>query len=140
MSLFHNVSGIVYLELGDLENAQRITDEALRLSIKNKENDVEGLIYLTLGRIKGMCVSQQTEEVEKCFQKGMAILSDLGMAPYCATGHQFLGEYYLEAGCFEKAIQSLQQAAAIFSTMGMEYWLQRNREKQSFFESGKVIS
>ncbi len=140
LSLFHYVAGTVYLDLGDLETAQKTMDEALRLSIKNNENDVEGLIYLTLGRIKGMREPQQTEQVEKCFQKGMSILSDLGMEPYCATGHQFLGEYYLDAGCFEKARQSLQQGAEMFTGMGMEHWLQRNLEKQSFFESGKVTS
>jgi len=138
LSMFHYVAGIVCLELADLESAEKAIDEALRLSIKNGENDFRGLIYLALGIITGMREPRQTEQVEKCFEKGMEILSVLGMKPSCATGHQFLGEYYLDVGCFEAAKQRLMLAEEMFATMGMEYWLQRNRQKQRYFESGKV--
>jgi tetratricopeptide (TPR) repeat protein len=127
LSLHYWMAGSIYLDLGDIESAEKTVEEALRLSVINSEKDVEGIVWLARGRILGKSNPQQVGQVEECFFKGMEILGDLGMKPACATGHQYLGEFYLDAENDEKARQNLKQAEAMFESMGMDYWLERAR-------------
>jgi class 3 adenylate cyclase/tetratricopeptide (TPR) repeat protein len=125
LSLHNWMAGSIYLDLGDIERAEKTVEEALRLSVINNEKDVEGIVWLARGRILGKSNLQQVGKVEEYFFKGMEILEDLGMKPACATGYQYLGEFYLDAGNDEKALQNLKQAEAMFESMGMDYWLER---------------
>jgi hypothetical protein len=38
-----------------------------------------------------------------------------------------LGEFYLDTGEKQKAMENLKEAEAMFQEMGMDYWLDRTR-------------
>jgi class 3 adenylate cyclase/tetratricopeptide (TPR) repeat protein len=124
----HWLMGDIELNLNDLEGAEVSMKEALRLSQKNGERDSEGLGLIGLGRAFGKKESIEAEKAEECFSQGLAILQDHGMRPWYAQGHLHLGEFYLDSGQKEKALENLKEAEALFQEMGMDYWLERTRD------------
>jgi class 3 adenylate cyclase/tetratricopeptide (TPR) repeat protein len=128
LSVAHYIMGAIALDLGDLEKAQASMEEALSLSRKNKEKANEGFSLIGLGRVLGKREPQQRAKAEECFSQGLAILNDLEMKPWYAQGRLYLGEFYLDAGEKEKALNNLKEAEGLFQEMGMDYWLGRTRE------------
>jgi tetratricopeptide (TPR) repeat protein len=127
LSYYYWAMGSIHLDLGDLENAVAFMEEALRLSRKNSEKAFEGLALVGLGRVLGRRELRQIDKAEECFSKGLAIQKDLKLKPWYSQGRMFLGEFYLDTGEKEKAMENLKEAEAIFHEMGMEYWLNRTR-------------
>ena len=128
LSLCHWAMGSIHLDLSDLKNAEDSMEEALRLSRKNGEECFEGLALVGLGRVFGKRKPPQTEQAQECFSKGLAILHNLETKPSYSQGRMFLGEFYLDIGDKEKAMENLKEAEARFQEMGMEYWLERTQE------------
>jgi tetratricopeptide (TPR) repeat protein len=120
--------GDICLKSGDLKNARRFTDEALRLSPKNNEKLVEGRSWILLGRILGRTETSQIDKAEEYILQGMKILDELKLKPDYAKGYFDLGELYANAGQKEKALENLKRAESMFQDMGMDYWLTRTRE------------
>jgi hypothetical protein len=58
---------------------------------------------------------------------GLAILNDLQAKPFYSQGRLFLGEFYLDTGQKEKALENLKEAEALYQEMGMDYWVDRTR-------------
>ncbi len=125
LSACHNIMGIIHLDLGDLEKAGTSMEEALRLSRKNSEKGYEGLALVGLGRVCGKRKPPQREKAEEFFSQGLAIIHDL--KPMYSQGCMFLGEFYLDVGEKEKALEDLKKAEHLFQEMGMDYWLNRTR-------------
>jgi tetratricopeptide (TPR) repeat protein len=126
LSGMHNIMGNIHLELGDLEKAGTSLEEALRLSRKNSEKVYEGSALVGLGRVLGKREPPQREKAEEYFTQGLAIHHDL--KPFYSQGLMFLGEFYLDTGQKEDALEPLKKAEAMFQGMGMDYWLGRTRE------------
>jgi class 3 adenylate cyclase/tetratricopeptide (TPR) repeat protein/ribosomal protein L40E len=120
--------GNIHLDLNNMDGAEDSMEEALRLSRKNTEKTWEGLALVGLGRVLGKKKPLQTEKVEKYFHEGLAILQDQKIKPWYAHGRMFLGEFYLDMGKKEKALENLKEAEGLFQEMGMDYWLGRTRE------------
>jgi tetratricopeptide (TPR) repeat protein len=99
----------------------------LRHSRKNKEKAIEGSAMIWLGRVLGKKEPQQRTKAEECFSQGLAILDELEMKPAYAQGRLYLGEFYLDGGEKEKALENLKEAEGLFQEMEMEYWLDRAR-------------
>jgi len=127
ISVAHYIMGDISQALNDLENARAAMEEALILSRKNGEKAVEGLALIGLGRVLGKKEPRQTEKAIECFSKGLTILRDLQVKPMYSQGFMFLGEFYLEAGEKEKALENLKEADGLFQEMRMDYWLDRTR-------------
>jgi class 3 adenylate cyclase/tetratricopeptide (TPR) repeat protein len=127
ISVGHGIMGDISLALDDLDNAQTSWEEALRLSCKNSEKGYEGLALVGLGKVLGKKEPRQKEKAEECFLAGLAIFHDLQMKPSYAQGLMFLGEFYLDRGNKEKALENLNEAEALFQEMGMDYWLDKTR-------------
>jgi tetratricopeptide (TPR) repeat protein len=122
------IMGSFQLESIDLENAQSSMEEALMLSRKNHEKGWEGVALVGLGRVLGKKEPQQKEKVEEYFYDGLGILDEQRLKPWYAQGRLNLGEFYLDAGQKEKALENLKEAEALFQEMGMEYWLAKAQE------------
>jgi class 3 adenylate cyclase/tetratricopeptide (TPR) repeat protein len=127
LSFFYWTTGSIHLDLGDLESAETSMEEALRLSRKNKEKAFEGLALVGLGRVFGKREPRQMERADESFSRGLVILDDLKLKPWYSQGRMFLGEFYLDTGEKEKAMENLKEAEAMFQEMGMDYWLDRTR-------------
>ena len=95
---------------------------------RTTEKGNEGFALVGLGRVLGKKEPQQRTKAEECFSQGLAILDDLEMKPWYAQGRLFLGEFYLDAGEKEKALENLKEAEAMFQEMGMDYWLAKSQE------------
>lgn len=121
------VLGWIHLDLGDIDKAQGFAEEALRLSRKNNEKGWEAWSYIGLGRILGKRKPQRMSEAEEVFSKGFELLRGLGLHAFYSLGRLFLGEFYLNVGEREKAVEQLKQAEGMFQETGMDYWLDRTR-------------
>ncbi len=128
LSYNHFVLGCIHLDLGDLDRAASAMEEALRLSRKNHEKGWEGWSWIGLGRIFGRRDPPPFDKAEEAFLKGVEILQGLRMKASYSWGYLFLGEFYLEAGQREKAIENLKQAEGMFREMGMDYWFDKAQE------------
>ena len=128
LSPFQWAMGNIQLDLGDLINAEKSMEEALKLSRKNKEKHFEGLALVGLGRVLGRKEPRELDKAEGCFIKGLKILSDQKMKPLYSQGRLFLGEFFLDRGKKEKALENLKEAEVTFQEMGMDYWLNRTKE------------
>ena len=120
--------GSTYLELGDIEKAQTLAEEGLRLAQKNNEVCNEASAWLYLGRIIGHTHAIHMLKAEKCILRGMEIAGELKVAPSYARGHFYLGELHARSGQKEKALDNLTKAEAMFQEMGMDYWLAETRK------------
>ncbi|MBI4767029.1 MAG: guanylate cyclase, partial [Deltaproteobacteria bacterium] len=120
--------GSTHLNLEDMESAQISLEEALRLSRKNGEKGWEGLALAGLGRVFSKKDPRDKIKAEEFFSQGLAILNEQKMKPWVAQGYMFLGEFYLDGGEKEMALQNLKEAEAMFLEMGMDYWLGRTRD------------
>ncbi|MBI4763612.1 MAG: hypothetical protein HY787_03280 [Deltaproteobacteria bacterium] len=122
------IMGSIHLNLQDMESAQISLEEALRLSRKNGEKGWEGLALAGLGRVFSKKNLRDKKKTEEFFSQGLAILNEQKMKPWVAQEHMFLGEFYLDEGDKEKALENLKEAEGMFLEMEMDYWLDRTRK------------
>ena len=128
LSLHHFHLSMVYLDLGNLDEAKAHVEQALKLAQTNHEKHYEGLSWLQLGRTIGRMEKSQLHKAEELILKGMKILEELKLKPWYSLGHLFLGELYADASQKEKAVENLKKAEGPFQEMGMDYWLARTRK------------
>jgi class 3 adenylate cyclase/tetratricopeptide (TPR) repeat protein len=120
--------GDICLRLGDLKNAQSYMEEALRLSQKNNEKSMEAYSWIGLGRILGRTETPPIDKAEEYILHGLKIYDELKMKSWHALGYFHLGEFYVNAGQKEKALENLKKGEAMFQEMGMDYWLVETRK------------
>jgi tetratricopeptide (TPR) repeat protein len=118
----------IYLDLGDPKNSRSFIEEALKLSQKNSEKHLEGASWTWLGRILGKTDPSQSDKAEECIVRGIKILDEMSINPWCSEGYLCLGELYADIGKKEKALENLKKAVGMFQGMGMDYWLARTKE------------
>jgi hypothetical protein len=119
---------MIYLELEDLEKAQWHAQESLRCAIEEKERRIEGVARFLLGKVLGRTDPSKSDEAEQSIMRGIELLAELKAKPYYYQGYLALGEFYIDTGQTDKALESLRKAEAEFEDMGMDYWLRRTRE------------
>jgi tetratricopeptide (TPR) repeat protein len=127
LSLIHYYLASIHLDLGNLAESRKLTEEALKLSLKNNEKPAEGISRILLGRILGKTEPARIDKAEKSILKGMEILHSLKIKPDYSQGSLFLGELYLEAGEKEEALKYLREAEGLFQQMRAKYWITRTR-------------
>ena len=81
-----------------------------------------------MGRILGKTDPSQTDKAEECILKGIKILDEMKIKPWCSEGYLYLGEFYIDTGQKEKAMENLKKAEGMFREMGMDYWLAKAQE------------
>jgi class 3 adenylate cyclase/tetratricopeptide (TPR) repeat protein len=118
----------IHLDLGDPKNSRSLIEEALKLSQKNSEKHLEGVSWTWLGRILGKTDPSQSDKAEECIVKGIKILEEMDIKPWCSEGYLYLGELYADTGKREKALENLKKAERMFQEMGMDYWLAKTQE------------
>ena len=118
----------IHFDSGDPKNARSFIEEALKLSQKNNEKHIEGASWIWLGRILGKTDPSQTDKAEECILKGIKILDEMKIKPWCSEGYLYLGEFYIDTGQQEKAMENLKKAEGMFREMGMDYWLAKAQE------------
>jgi len=115
-------------DLGELENAHSIAEEAVKLAHNNNERDIEGIARASLGRILLRVDPSQSVKAEECILQGIELMEELKLKPLYSQGYLYLGELYADTGQKEKAFETLKMAEGAFQEMGMDYWLRRTQE------------
>jgi tetratricopeptide (TPR) repeat protein len=118
----------IYLDLGDPKNSRSFIEEALKLSQQKSEKHLEGASWTWLGRILRKTDPSQSDKAEGCILKGIKILDEMNVKPWCSEGYLYLGELYADTGKRERALENLKRAEKAFQEMKMDYWLSRTRK------------
>jgi class 3 adenylate cyclase/tetratricopeptide (TPR) repeat protein len=119
---------------GDFKRSRSAIEEAIRISQTNSEKHFEGTSWTWLGRILGKTDPAQRDQAAECMLKGIRILDELKIKPWCSEGHLYLGQHYAETGNLQEARNHLKKAESAFREMGLEYWLQRTREVMALLQ------
>jgi tetratricopeptide (TPR) repeat protein len=117
-----------HFDLGDQKRSQSSIEEALKISQKNSEKHIEGASWAFLGRILGKTDLSQSDMAVEYILKGINILDDLKIKPWCAEGYLYLGELYSSTGNKEDALNNLRKAESMFQEIGMDYYLSKTQE------------
>ena len=112
----------------DLKGAQKFIEKALELSQRNNEKWIEGQSLIWMGRILGGSYPSREDQAEQYISRGINIVEKLKLRPFFTLGRLFLGEFYLDTGDKEKAMEKLKKAETMFREMGMDYWLAKAQE------------
>jgi hypothetical protein len=113
---------------GELRKAETCANEALTLSQSYDQRDFEGVSMIWVGRILGKEKSRRGGQADGYIMQGIKVFDELGLKPWSAQGHLFLGDLYVINGMREKALANLRKAEAMFQEMGMDYWLDKTQE------------
>jgi len=128
LSIHYLFLSAVRFNSGDLEGALDFIEKALQLSKKNAEKFVEGQSWMWMGRIVGRSDPSRKDKAEQYILRGIDIQEKLKLKPFYTLGRLFLGEFDLDTGKKEKAMENLKQAARMFREMGIDYWLGKAQE------------
>ena len=115
--------GICLYASGDLDQAKKILDEALKVSRECGEKHTEGKVLAWQGRVLGKRDEKAVDQAEEDLRGGLEIFETLKTKPDIAIGYLFLGEVQSRIGREEEAHEYLEKAEAMFREMGMDYWL-----------------
>jgi class 3 adenylate cyclase/tetratricopeptide (TPR) repeat protein len=118
----------VHFDLGDQKSSRSAIEEALKISQKNSEKHFEGASWAFLGMILGKSNPSQSDTAAKYILKGIEILNELKIKPWCAEGYLYLGELYVSTGNREDALNNLRKAESMFQEIGMDGYLSKTQE------------
>jgi tetratricopeptide (TPR) repeat protein len=114
-----------YLLSGRLSDATKLSERALELSRKHKEQGHEAWALKLLGDIAWHQGPTKFEEAERYYEQALTLTLELGMRPLQAHCHVGLGHLY-EAMCSaEKARLEFSHAIGLYRSMDMASWLSR---------------
>ncbi len=125
---FFWVKGWIETETRQIAQARIDLGESLRLAADNRERCMEGIASIYLGRAVSVGENPNHAEAEELICHGMRIFEVLGVKPWPAQGHLFLGELHAEMGNKEKALHHLKKAETAFAEMGMDYWRRKTQQ------------
>jgi len=108
---------------GRLDEAGRIGQRALEVSIKHKERGHEAWALRLLGEIASRRNPPDVGSAESHYQEALALADELGMRPLVAHCHLGLGRIYRRAENRPKADEHLTKAVALYREMDMRFWL-----------------
>jgi class 3 adenylate cyclase/tetratricopeptide (TPR) repeat protein len=128
LSTAQMLSGNASLALGDLPEARRHIEEAVRVAQENNQKHYEGQARVCLGRLLIEEDASRAGAAEQTILEGLKMAEDLQLRPFQALGHLFLGEAYAIAGQKEQALASLNKARLMCQKMGMDYYLARTEK------------
>nr|MBC8357332.1 guanylate cyclase [Candidatus Aminicenantes bacterium] len=118
---------LIYYDSGDLEKARSYAEKYLELSRKNGEQMVEALSNIYLGLILWRMESKKSNRAEDLVLHGMRRLEERGFRSFIVTQSIFIGEFYIDIGQKEKALEYLKKAESMSKEMDMDYWLKRTQ-------------
>ncbi len=118
----------IHFDLGDQKSSRSAIEKALKISQKNSEKHFEGASWAFLGMILGKSDPSQSDSAAKYILKGIKILNELKIKPWCAQGYLYLGELNASSGNREGALNNLRKAESMFQEIGMNYYLSKTKE------------
>ena len=132
--LFYALAALVDLDRGDQRMALQRTEKALQIAERYHQHG-EGFIWMVMGRILGKSAPLENERAEEAILRGIKILEDLVLVAYYAPGYYWLGEFYMDTGQKDKAINTLNKARDFYRRMEMEFWFHKTSKMLKALDS-----
>jgi tetratricopeptide (TPR) repeat protein len=117
------VRGEAYFLAGDVEEADRLAQQALAHSRHRKMRGEEARALWLLGEIAMRRDPPDVAQAEAHYQQALALAEELDMRPLQAHCHHGLGRLYRQTGRAELARVSLAAAIGLYRAMDMTLWL-----------------
>jgi tetratricopeptide (TPR) repeat protein len=102
---------MAYQDGGDVETSESLFGEAARLANIAGDAEVEATSLLLFGLIR--VERRDDTEARRCFERALALYTDLGDEPGMANSHAHLGDLYARRGDAAAARTNLEQALAL---------------------------
>ena len=117
------VRGEAYLLAGEVEEADRLAQQALAHSRHRKMRGNEARALWLLGEIAMRRDPPDVAQAKAHYQQALALAEELGMRPLQAHCHHGLGRLYHQTGRAELARVALSAAIGLYRAMDMTLWL-----------------
>ena len=117
--------GEAYLLADQVENARACADRAVTLVRGRGERGNEAWALRLLGDIASHHAHPGVATAAAHYGAAMILASELRMRPLVAHCHLGLGRLYRSTGKLEQAKEHLTTATAMYSEMGMGFWLEQ---------------
>jgi len=117
--------------VGDPMRARECAEKSLTLAQEHKIKNVEGIVWMLFGSIKGKKNPAYIDEAQHQIRKGITIVEELSQRPLAALGYLLSGELFSDAGRKKEALENLKKAEAMYLEMKVtpkSYWLKRTQE------------
>ena len=111
-----------YLLEGRVDDAERVADRAVSLSIQQKEEGSRATALCMRGAVAAHRAAD-VEQAAKHYHDAMIVATGLGMRPLVAHCHLGLGKLYRRPGKSEQAQEHLATATTMYREMDMRFWL-----------------
>jgi tetratricopeptide (TPR) repeat protein len=117
------IRGEGYLLAGDVEEADRLAQQALANSRHRKMRGNEAQALWLLGEIAMRRDPPDVASAEAHYQQALTLAEELGMRPLQAHCHHGLGTLCVATGQREQARTALSTAIEMYQSMDMTFWL-----------------
>jgi tetratricopeptide (TPR) repeat protein len=117
--------GEAYLLADQVDNARTCADRAVTLARGRGERGFEAWALRLLGEIASHHARPDEAAATAHYGAAMTLAAELDMRPLVAHCHLGLGRLYRRTGKPEQAQEHLSTATAMYSEMGMTYWLEK---------------
>ena len=114
---------MLHLESGDPEDARICADKALELAQKEHNNLNEARAWLALGSMMGRADSARSAEAEQYILRAMKWADEAKAKSWYVLVQLRLGEFYVDTGQGQKALEILEKTQEMCQDMGMDYYL-----------------
>ncbi len=120
-----SLAGEGYLLAGQIGDATKLAEEALRLSRTSKERGFEAWALRLLGEISARRDPPEVERAESHYREALVLATELGMRPLAAHCHLGLGKLYWGAGQCDQGREQVTTATTMYRDMDMRFWLEK---------------
>ena len=128
IGIFPLVSSYIHYNYEEFSKAQESAIEAVQLSVKYDERQIEALSWISLGRIIARMSESNIAESENRIIKGIEILEELQLRPFLTQSYFHLGEFYADIERKEEAKKNLNRSFSMCREMGTQYWPDKIKE------------
>jgi len=132
LSFHYFALGMVQAASGKFKASQASFNRAFELSHSHNEKWIEGTARIYLGITIAHNDKSKIETAQKTILEGIKILEDRKIAPWSSIGYYNLGMIQAHCGKMRQARINLDNAARMFTEMGMNYWLSLTRKAGAF--------
>ena len=115
--------GEVHLLAGEIEEAERLATEALRLAVGQRERGNEAYARRLLAEIHGERGDVEELTTERGYVDALALAVELDMRPLVARCHAGLGLWLERAERHDEGQDHIDMAVAMFRGMAMRFWI-----------------
>jgi DNA-binding SARP family transcriptional activator len=115
--------GGAYLAAGRAEDARRVADRSLRLSVERAERAWQAWTLRLLGEIAASADAVEVGTADDAYRQAMALAAELGMRPLVAHCHLGLGRLYRRVGRHSQAREHITVCTTMYRELDMPFWL-----------------